>query len=201
MCHFIWRRKHGRASIPISVFLQMVPCALLFNSNYPYLIIWFHAEETSYLSVEFPLVPYCFHGQWISVHPYMFSKKCWKERITCSLICSNRANSSRTSRMGLLWVVPVMGFPGCTVGSGASEAHLILSPFTVLWFALYFVNFIPFGWNKTKIASNRHSIHKTKLELVQNSVTSQYTICIMWLPGHQHKFFAPIELYYLLSQM
>lgn len=125
MCHFIWRKKHGRVSISISVFFQRVPCAVLFNSYYPYLIIWFHAEGTSYLSGEFPLLPYCFQGRWISVHPYMFSKKCWKERITCSLICCNRANNSRTSRMGFLWVVSVIGFPGCiyarTVGSGASD--------------------------------------------------------------------------------
>lgn len=135
-------KSMARVSIPISVFLQMVPWAILFYPYYPYLIIWFHAEGTSYLSGEFPVVPYCFHGQWISVHPNMFNKKCWKERITCilitcSLLCCNRTNSSRTSEMGFLWVVSVIGFPGCTVSSGASEANLTLCPLTMLRFAWY----------------------------------------------------------------
>lgn len=119
----------------LSLFLQMVPCTILVSS-YPHLIIWFHAEGRSYLSGEFPLVPYCFHSQWISVYPYMFGKKCWKQSITCSLTYCNRANSSRTGRMGFLWVVSVVELSGCTVGSEAFETNLALSPHTMLWFAL-----------------------------------------------------------------
>lgn len=127
MYNFIWRKKYGTISITISVFLQVVPYDILFYFYYPYLIIWFHVEGTSYFFDEFPLVPYCFHSWRISIPTCLSGNAGRRETLVVSLIFCNRENNSRTMRIGFSWVVPVIGFPGNTLELGMGKWLVIYS--------------------------------------------------------------------------